>query len=269
MLGCTESVFSAIPEEHKKVPQYTPLSTLRHQSKQKHQKTASDLARTAATAKLKLPMETNRLETGPPVKRLNPEPVTSAQKLKMLKLSVSDQTPKAMSDCTPINGESSMSLETSKLSVIAGQCYPMSKPSLVSVPMEGLTNTPAMMSPDRTMSSTMISRPEMASPMVSPTNLVPPVSTKAIQVAPLGSLPHRVQSQMSGQITMSARDIPSMSNATDSPLHGRKSVFSITLIIDIEHIVLLHVFFCNNTADVNPRWAIVGEDPCTTWAPNK
>ena len=76
MLGITESVFNTKPkdddEEEEKNTKSIPMSILRLQASQKYQeRPGCDIARNAGPPKMKRPMETNRLETGPPKKKIN------------------------------------------------------------------------------------------------------------------------------------------------------------------------------------------------------
>ena len=76
MLGITESVFNPKPEdendEDDKKARNIPMSILRLQASQKSQeRPGCDVARNAGPPKMKRPMETNRLETGPPSKKMN------------------------------------------------------------------------------------------------------------------------------------------------------------------------------------------------------
>ena len=73
MLGITESVFCPNPElkaeESSDQQHQIPMNILRLQNN-KNMPSVGDIARNAGPPKIKRPMETNRLETGPPVVKL-------------------------------------------------------------------------------------------------------------------------------------------------------------------------------------------------------
>jgi hypothetical protein len=73
MLGITESVFCPNPDAKadNNQPHQVPLHILRLQANNKNNMpSVGDIARNAGPPKIKRPMETNRLETGPPVVKL-------------------------------------------------------------------------------------------------------------------------------------------------------------------------------------------------------
>lgn len=88
MLGITESVFCANPDfkldAEETNPHQLPMHILRLQANNKNLPSVGDIARNAGPPKIKRPMETNRLETGPPVVKLGrfeidvPQPLPSA-----------------------------------------------------------------------------------------------------------------------------------------------------------------------------------------------
>ena len=67
MLGTTETIFNTLPEDTNQ-NSLTPMSILKNQVKNAQFMPGSDVARNAGPPKMKKPMETNRLETGPPSK---------------------------------------------------------------------------------------------------------------------------------------------------------------------------------------------------------
>ena len=77
MLGATESIFAPKPDQGKSDNKHLlPMSILKQQTEQKRYMPEGNVARNAGPPKTKRPMETNRLETGPPKKmprRGNPE----------------------------------------------------------------------------------------------------------------------------------------------------------------------------------------------------
>eukprot|EP00914_Ancora_sagittata_P033881 GHVO01068457.1.p1 GENE.GHVO01068457.1~~GHVO01068457.1.p1 ORF type:complete len:762 (-),score=117.54 GHVO01068457.1:444-2465(-) len=74
MLGITESMFcpnpDVKPDESTNQQHLLPLNILRLQSNNKNIPSVGEIARNAGPPKMKRPMETNRLETGPPVVKL-------------------------------------------------------------------------------------------------------------------------------------------------------------------------------------------------------
>lgn len=77
MLGTTESMFAPRPEEElveetSKQKNFMPMSVLKMIAQQKEKEIGcGDISRNAGPPKMKRPMETNRLETGPPLKVRN------------------------------------------------------------------------------------------------------------------------------------------------------------------------------------------------------
>ena len=66
MLGITETVFEPRPAEPEKQDNKIPLSILRLEASEKVDLPGTEVARNAGPPKVKRPMETNRLESGPP-----------------------------------------------------------------------------------------------------------------------------------------------------------------------------------------------------------
>ena len=66
MLGTTETVFEHKPSDEPERSRVAPMSVLKLQASAKEQASSGELSRNAGPPKIKRPMETNRLEHGPP-----------------------------------------------------------------------------------------------------------------------------------------------------------------------------------------------------------